>query len=290
MKLAYFPNQIALNAKPVIDAVLAGCQRLNIETVANSVDADLAVIWSVLWHGRMKANQRIWEIYRSTNRPVLVVEVGMLNRGVTWKVGLNGTGSGAYYGEEFDCSRVQQLGLTVMPWTNTGSRVVIALQRSDSEQWSGQPSIEQWLDQTISTLRQYTDRPIVVRPHPRQKIKIKSEYIIEPAQKIPGTYDSYDYQRSLSHNTWAVINWNSGPGCQAILQGIPAFVGSSSLAASVANLDLTQIENPVRPDRSQWLTKLAHTEWTVDEIASGVALERLLCAVPGYTFVNPGQN
>jgi hypothetical protein len=78
--------------------------------------------------------------------------------------------------------------------------------------------------------------------------------------------------------TWAVINHNSGPGSQAIINGVPAFVGASSLAAPVGNLDLSQIENPLRPDRTQWIEQLAHTEWTTAEIESGVPLKRLLLA------------
>jgi hypothetical protein len=73
-----------------------------------------------------------------------------------------------------------------------------------------------------------------------------------------------------------VINWNSGPGSQAIINGVPAFVGESSLAAPVANLDLSQLENPSRPDREAWLDHLARTEWTTEEIASGLPLSQLL--------------
>ena len=40
--------------------------------------------------------------------------------------------------------------------------------------------------------------------------------------------------------------------------------------------DLSQIENPLRPDRTQWIEQLAHTEWTIPEIESGIPLRRLL--------------
>jgi len=36
---------------------------------------------------------------------------------------------------------------------------------------------------------------------------------------------------------WAVVNENSGPGSQAIIDGIPAFVGAHSMALPVANTD-----------------------------------------------------
>ena len=76
-----------------------------------------------------------------------------------------------------------------------------------------------------------------------------------------------------------MINHNSGPGPQAILNGVPAFVGVTSLAAPVGNLNLADIENPLRPDRTQWIEQLGHTEWTMSEIESGLPLLRLLKSV-----------
>jgi hypothetical protein len=60
------------------------------------------------------------------------------------------------------------------------------------------------------------------------------------------------------------------------MSGIPAFVDSTSLAAPVGNLDIMDIENPYYPDRSEWIIKLAHTEWTINEISTGYPLSRLL--------------
>jgi hypothetical protein len=116
---------------------------------------------------------------------------------------------------------------------------------------------------------------MIIRPHPRQRIAEIPGCVIESPRPIPGTYDSFDYDQCLK-TTWAVVNHNSGPGTQAILNGVPAFVGASSLAAPVANLDLAQIENPLRPGRTQWIEQLAHTEWTIPEIESGLPLLRLL--------------
>jgi hypothetical protein len=67
-----------------------------------------------------------------------------------------------------------------------------------------------------------------------------------------------------------VVGWNSNPGIQAVINGVPAFVGSASLAAPVANLDLKLIENPSRPDRQQWLNDLCWTEWTQEEMEQGI--------------------
>ena len=64
--------------------------------VYNDNTADVDVIWSVLFNGRMAGNKAIWE----NKKPTIVLEVGGINRGVTWKVGLNGINRDAYFGEQ----------------------------------------------------------------------------------------------------------------------------------------------------------------------------------------------
>jgi hypothetical protein len=280
MRVSIFDSYGALNSAPVFTAIRAGLDRIGIKHTSMDSSADVAVIWSMLWAGRMRPNQQIWELYRLTNRPVIVAEVGMLRRGLTWKLGINGTGSTAEYGQELIPNRASKLGISVNPWTNSGYNIVVACQRSDSEQWAGQLPTVAWLTETARKIRQHSDKPIVIRPHPRQRISEIPGCVIASPQPVPGTYDSFDYNQALK-TTWAVINHNSGPGSQAIINGVPAFIGASSLAAPAGNLDLSQIENPLRPDRTQWIEQLAHTEWTIPEIESGLPLHRLLTSITG---------
>ena len=275
MRVGIFDHYGALNSAPVFAAIRAGLDRIGIAHSSMDSSADVAVIWSLLWAGRMKPNQDVWNLYQSTGRPVIVAEVGMLRSGFTWKLGINGTGINADYGKETIPNRAGVLGLTTKPWTNAGYNIVVACQRSDSEQWAGQPPTIAWLTETARMIRQYSDKPIVIRPHPRQRIANIPGCVIESPQPIPGTYDSFNYDRCLQ-TAWAVVNHNSGPGTQAILNGVPAFVSSTSLAAPVGNLDIANIENPSRPDREAWLETIAHTEWTIPEIDSGLPLLRLL--------------
>ncbi len=275
MNISLFNNFGALNSRPVFAAFQQGLQKLGFQSTIHDMTADVAVIWSVVWAGRMKQNQAVWKAFRAAGKPVIVLEVGMLHRGHTWKVGLNGTGNQSYSKQDLDITRPQQLNLNISPWRNTGDDIVIAVQRYDSEQWAGQPSTETWLKQTVSTLRQYTDRSIIIRSHPRQEVVVLPGCLVDRPMHIPNTYDDYDFDKTLRH-AWAVVNWNSGPGSQAIMSGVPAFVGPDSIAAPVANLDLSQIETPNKPNRAQWLVEVSHSEWTVDEIAAGIPITRLL--------------
>lgn len=275
MRVSLFEQYGALNSGPVFQAIRDGFNRLGIQCSSMDKSADVAVIWSQVWAGRMKHNQSVWQEFRSSGRPVIVAEVGMIKRGHTWKLGINGTGLSADWGVGSVDNRSTQLGLTCLPWTNQGKNIIIAVQRNDSEQWARMPPTDIWLNETIATLKKYTDRPIIIRPHPRQKLSNITDCVIDDPQPIPNSYDCFNYPKSLN-NAWAVINWNSGTGTQAILAGVPAFVGPLSLAAPVGNLSLDQIENPLRPNRDAWLEDIAHTEWTILEIQSGYPLKRLI--------------
>ena len=274
MKFSLFNNFAARNGVPVMEAFGQGLDRLGHTRLYHDMTADVAVIWSMVWGDRMRENKKVWDHFRSQGKPVVVLEVGMLNRDTTWKVGLNGTGLAAYPCTDYDPERVKKLQLKLQPWTNTGTDILIAAQRGDSEQWAGQPSVQDWVNQTVATLQQFTDRPILVRKHPRQAIVTPPGCVRDVPQRLIHTYDGYNFNEVLSRS-WAVVNWNSGPGSQSIIAGVPSFVGPNSLAAPVANLNLADIENPNRPDREDWLVRVAHTEWTVGEIATGEPIKRL---------------
>ena len=263
------------NSRPIFDAVRQGLTTAGITVSSHDTSADVAVIWSMLWSGRMRENQAIWHLFHTTGRAVIVAEVGSLHRNQLWKLSLHRAGREPFYGHGLDLSRPAKLNINAKEWTKSGHKILIALQRSESQQWIGMPPPEQWLHETIDRLRKFTDRPIEVRPHPRQRITMPPGIVTIKPQLVPGTYDDFDFLRSLA-GTWALINHNSGPGIQSILNGVPAFVGDSSLAAPVANLDLSKIESPDRPDRGRWLVDLCHTHWTTDEIRTGWPMMRLL--------------
>ena len=83
-------------------AVLDSLQARGIQTQENSMNSDAVVIWSVLWHGRMAANQQVYQHYRAQGKPVIIIEIGALYRGNTWKIAVNNITSQGYYGHLTD--------------------------------------------------------------------------------------------------------------------------------------------------------------------------------------------
>ena len=261
-----------------MQAVLQALQDRKIKIVENDWDADAAIIWSVLWSGRMSANQEVWVRYRDAKKPVIVVDVGALYRGQTWKIALNSICADGYYGhtENLDWDRPRKLGISLAINVSRNPRIVIAAQHARSLQVAGLSSMEGWVREQVDQLKKVTDRPIVVRPHPRSpfdtalKYHLPKDVFIEHPQRIANTYDSYN----LAFDCHALVNYNSGPGIQAALAGTRPMVNSSSLAYPVS-IDLKDLERHYDVDRDQWLTEICHTEYTVEEIRKGLWINRL---------------
>jgi len=275
----------ALNSKPVFEAFSNSVKDRGWIVSEHNLNADVAVIWSVLWNGRMKENQAVWDYFKNKNKPIIVLEIGGLNRGFLWKIGINGVNGSAYFGpSNNDDQRRKQLGIKLKPWKQ-GKDIVICCQHTMSQQWENMPPIDQWLHRVILDIRKRSNRRIIVRSHPRLNQHYEENHIniiSQTPQKIPGTYDSYDFENALQ-SAWAVVNWNSNPASQAVINGVPAFVGPNSLAAPVGNLNLADIENPQMPDREQWLNDLVYNEWSLDEISQGIPLDRLSQALTSWT-------
>jgi hypothetical protein len=275
MKIAYFPKQCALNSQPVMQAFLASCRRQHITTVENSMTADAAVIWSMLWNGRMANNQLVYEHYRQQGLPVLVIEIGGLVRNVTWKISVNNVTADGYYGhcENLDWDRPQRLGIQLTQTAPTNPGILIATQHRHSHAVKNIPSMEHWVTETVQQVQAVTDRPIYIRSHPRSRLNrdllpVTAQCLIP--SRLPGTYDHYDFDYGYQ----AVINYNSTVGIQSALHGVNTVVHPSSLAYPVS-VNLHDINTPYRVDRTQWLVEISHTEYTIDEIEQGIWFSRL---------------
>jgi len=275
--IAYYPLQRALNGGPPMTAMLSALRKAGIEPQERAQDSDALLIWSALWSGRMAANENIYRHYRSQGKPVIIIDIGALNRGTTWKVAVNNINSHGYYGhlDNLDWDRPGKMHLKLRMPSNSKSHIVIAAQHTQSEQLAG-VDLDQWIRLQIETLRNNTDRPIHVRPHPRCSLNTAglTGVKIESPNRVSNTYDSFD----LGLDCHAIVNYNSGPGIQAAIAGARPIVDFTSLAYPVG-VDIADIEQPYDLDRELWLTQISHTEYTVPELEQGLWLKRIESAL-----------
>ena len=166
----------------------------------------------------------------------------------------------------------QEMGIHVRAWRGTGNHILVCLQRNGG--WSmGNISVVDWAVSTITQLRQHTDRPIVIRPHPGDKRaaeymkqfsannQLKNVTVGDPADSLV---------RNLKH-CWAAVAHNSSPTVGAAIEGVPIFVTDPvrSQCRDIANTDLGQIENPRMPDRTAWLHRISQFHWSHADLTSG---------------------
>jgi hypothetical protein len=131
--------------------------------------------------------------------------------------------------------------------------------------------VVEWLEKTVTEIRKYTARPIIVRAHPGDKNAINylnskdPRWTISNAEKITDDFI----------NAWAVITYNSSPAVAAAIEGIPVFVTDPipqmSQAFEVANTELSLIESPKLFERQHWIEKTSMSHWNFQQLKSGQA-------------------
>ena len=227
----------------------------------------------------MHGYQRIWSECQAKNKPVVVLEVGGIKRNETFKVGINGINREAdFANQHVDSERWKKFNIELKPWRTTGDEIILCGQHHKSHQWRNNLSMNLWFEQQINEVRKYTNRPIIVRPHPRNPIGLNVNKWKNVSYRYPkrdyNTIDDTDFKDILK-NAWAVINYSSNPAMMAVFNGIPVFVSAQSLCYDVGNANLNKINNPIMPDRQNWANRLAYTEWTTEEIRQGLPWARI---------------
>jgi len=116
-----------------------------------------------------------------------------------------------------------------------------------------------WIEQTVATIKQHTDRPVYVRDRNP-----------DPRFRAHNTFAD-----RLRDDVHAVVTFNSVAATESILTGVPVFVlAPCNAALPVSNTDLSLIENPKFPDTDEiraWASHLAYGQFHIDELANGTA-------------------
>ena len=160
--------------------------------------------------------------------------------------------------------------MDLKPWRSNGNHILIALQRPLGWSMRGY-NLMNWLEETFTKIRKYSDRPIIIRWHP-------GDWKSYPNYAHILTKDNATVSPQTRHitedlvNCWALICHNSTPSAVAPIEGIPAFITddpSYSQGGDIANTDFSRLEDPILADREQWIKKLAQCHWNFEDLRSG---------------------
>lgn len=155
--------------------------------------------------------------------------------------------------------RFKRLMVPIMPWKKGGRKILIAKPDDKPMKFYGL-NLEQWLEETVNTIKQYTDREIVVR----ERVKSRTDRMVHNTLK-----------EALDDDVHCLVTFNSNAATESVLHGIPAFTLAPSHAASpVTSNDLSKIENPYYPDKDKvyaWACHLAYLQFHNNELRDGSA-------------------
>ncbi len=235
-------------------AFQAGLQRAGFEVTPSEFHDpqphDVLVIWNRHRHNALARR------FEGAGAAVIVSENGWVRRidGLKTIALCRGHHNGAGEWPEGEEDRWSALGVELQPWRSGGEHILMLDQRGIGEPGVAMP--RGWTASAVSRLQSMTRRRIVVRRHPGNA---------EPPPEPDWT------------DCWAAVTWASGAGIKAIIAGIPVFYGLENwIGGLAARYGLDDIERPFLGDRLPMLRRLAHAQWTLDELTTGEPFARLL--------------
>lgn len=170
----------------------------------------------------------------------------------------------------------RSLGVQLKPHKiETTGPILICMQRDGGFAMKTLNPIE-WLANKINEIRRYSQRHIVIRPHPglynmrdfAQFVHMPNVSIIDPAQSR--LVDNLQTAHS-------VVLFNSSAAVAAVCEGVPVFADDASCVAwQVANKNIAEIESPKQFERSQWMWDLASAHWSDEDGCAGRIFQKFL--------------
>ena len=117
---------------------------------------------------------------------------------------------------------------------------------------------QQWIQDTIMKIQQYTDRPVVIREKRSREERM--------------TVDTMD--EALSRDVHCLVTYNSVAAVEAVMAGKPAICLGPNAAQQVSSRTLEDIDHAFFPDddlREAWLRHLSYSQFTFMEMSDGTA-------------------
>ena len=146
------------------------------------------------------------------------------------------------------------------PWKKSGRKILVAAPDEKPCKFYGIDR-DQWLKETVETIKKYTDRPVKIRERAKNRID----------RIVTNTL-----QQALDNDVFALVTFNSVAAVESIFYGIPAFTLAPANAAEPVSLqDLSHIENPYYADNDKlysWACHLSYGQFHINELKDGSAM------------------
>ena len=187
--------------------------------------------------------------------------------------------TGIYFDDAIDSNRWLQLSKDLdikIENIKTGGRHILICAQRDGGWSMGKVNLDTWLLTTCNKLRQYTDKPIIVRLHPSDNQTNRRapqiQQLLKQIKHVAVSPSNRTIEQDLQ-NCHAVVNHNSSSIVGPIIMGYSAFItdATKSQCAEVAHTDFSLIEKPQQFDRLKWLERISMFHWKFSELEDGTA-------------------
>lgn len=260
-------------------------------------NCDVAVMFGS-WKGRDKGHHITRNSIVEKSKKFLVFETPILNRTTdgkhkAYRLGINGflNNYGKFIEKNQNYSNHRLESKWKINWNgwkksaNKNDHILILMQLPGDASLRGQ-NIFNWLYDVIGELRQYTNRPIRVRPHPLYNAKDADGFYEVMTrifmQQIPNIFVSNAKEISLADDlsrAHSSVAFTSGSSIDSVLHGVPVIAtdpGNFTFEISSHFVEeIEQIKKASTDEVLQWLSNLSHYQWTVDEISDGTAWKHI---------------
>lgn len=239
---------------------------LHMSFVPESRD-DLLVVWN-LKAGTEEDHAARFEARGGT---VIVVENGYLQKvdKSIYALSAHGHNGSGWFPHDPDEDRFTRLGFPMRPWREQGNHILICDQRGIGSRRMRSPG--EWGRSAESSL---AARFMV--PGGRGKLIRPIRYRAHPGNFMP----AISIEKDLEY-AWACAIWSSAAGVRALTLGIPVFYAAPTWICAAASTSLKRLDPDCQTPKfsphtvREALNRMAHGQWTVDEIEHGEPFARM---------------
>jgi hypothetical protein len=236
---------------PVIQAVASGSNASNLIVDANpAYQGGDSIVW-----GLIRGAKEIMSQTSSSGNDFFHVDNAYFGRNIFYRVTHNALQLTSIPKNVIDNrykNILLSLNKSIHPWKHRRNGPIVICPSSPFLYSYYSTKLDDWISETISTLRKYTERPI--------KIRYK--------ELMPKD----DIDQDIS-DSWCVVTHVSAAGLDALRLGVP-IITTGTCAGTPLSTPIDKIESPLLNDgREQLFSYLAWGQFTIDEMAKKNVLE-----------------
>jgi len=144
----------------------------------------------------------------------------------------------------------------------SGSTILICPPSAKVMNMFKQPSPEEWVEQTITELKKYTDKKIIIRLKPDRQDRVSTNTM----------------EQALANDVHCLVTYNSIAATEALMHGKYAIALGPNSAQLICNTQLSEIERLRYPDEDTmdaYMRHLSYCQFNVIEMQDGTAWQIL---------------